>query len=117
MFLEVKKAPAVYVQNNDMDYNHVAPLTSSFRINLGLVGQLSTYTIKEDRHKYSINKERIRLSATTRVIHFEMNYVHSSRQNAGTSVNERFYFKLYFLPEAMDHYVRIKHLIDQQTLR
>lgn len=116
MFLEVKKAPVVYLQNNDMDYNHVAPLTSSFRINLGLVGQLSTYTIKEDQHKYSINNERIRLPAMTRVVHFEMNYVHSSRESEGSRVNERFYYKLYFLPEAMDHYVRIKHLLDQQTL-
>lgn len=117
MFLEVKKAPAVYVQNKDMDYNHIAPVTSSFRINLGLVGQLSTYTIKEDQHKYSINKQRIRLPANSRVIHFEMNYVHSSRQNDDSRVNERFYYKLYFTPEAMEEYVRIKHLLDRQTLR
>lgn len=117
MFLEVKKAPAVYVQNKDMDYNHLAPVTSNFRINLGLVGQLSTYTIKEDQRKYSINKEQIRLPVNTRVIHFEMNYVHSSRKSDDSRINERFYYKLYFLPEAMDEYVRLKHLLDRQTLR
>lgn len=116
MFLEIKKAPAVYVENKDMDGKHIAPVTNSFRINLDLVGQVSTYTIKEDLQKYSTSNEPIRLPAGSRVIYFEMNYAHSSRQTADTLLNERCYYKLYFLPEAMEEYVRIKHLLDRQTL-
>lgn len=121
MFLEVKKNPQVYVQHKDMDQQYLAPVTSTFRINVGLIAEVSTYSIKEVKHKKTLDGLKFELPVTTRVIHFEMSYTHSThRASIDTpnehTVNERYSYKLVFLPEAHDEYLRIRALLDRLTL-
>ena len=121
MFIEVKKNPQVYVQHKDMDNQYLAPVTSNFRVNLGLIAEISTYTIKEVKHKKTLDGLDFELPINSRVIHLEMSYTHSSHKASKGlpnehTVNERFFYKLVFLPEATDEYLRIRNVIDRQTL-
>ena len=57
----------------------------------------------------------------THLIHLEMSYTHTSHK-AGKgianehTINERFFYKLFFLSEAHDEYVRLRNILDRQTL-
>lgn len=50
-----------------------------------------------------------------------MSYTHTSHK-AGKgianehTINERFFYKLFFLSEAHDEYVRLRNILDRQTL-
>lgn len=121
MFIEVKKNPQIYVQHKDMDNQYLAPVTSNFRINLDLIAEISTYSIKEVKTKRTLDGLDFEVPANTRVIHFEMSYTHSTHKAAkGTvnehTVNERYFYKLVFLPEAQDEFLRIRNILDRQTL-
>jgi hypothetical protein len=121
MFLEVRKNPKIYVQHNGMDSQYLAPVTSNFRINLSLIAEASTYSIKEVKTRKSLDGLDIELPISTRIIHLEMSYTHSTHKTArGTTnehtVNERYYYKLVFLPEADDEYLRVRNILDRQTL-
>ncbi|ARN76104.1 hypothetical protein [Oceanicoccus sagamiensis] len=121
MFIEVKKSPQVYVQHKDMDIQYLAPVTSNFRINLGLIAEVSTYTIKENKAKKTLDGLDFEVPINTKVIHLEMSYTHSTHKAAkGTpnehTVNERYFYKLVFLPEAQDEFLRIRNILDRQTL-
>ncbi len=117
MFLEVKKGPQIYVQNKSMDNQYLAPVTSNFRINMGLIAEVSTYTIKETKYKKMLDGTPLELPIKSRVIHLEMSYTHSTHQTAGEhTVNERYAYKLVFLPEAHDEFLRLRSVLDRQTL-
>ena len=121
MFLEVKKNPQVYVQHKDMDAQYLAPVTSNFRINIGLIAEISVYSIKEVKIKKKLDGNDLEVPLNTRVIHLEMSYTHSTIKNIAQegkqlSVNERFFYKLVFLPEAHDEFLRIRNILDRQTL-
>ncbi|MGK0500983.1 MAG: hypothetical protein ACJAYG_002637 [Oceanicoccus sp.] len=121
MFIEVKKNPTVFVQHKDMDIHYLAPLTSNFRINMDLIAEVSTYTIKEVKQKKALDGQTIELPINSRVIHLEMSYTHSTYKKArGTeneyTINERYFYKLVFLPEADDEFLRIRNILDRQTL-
>lgn len=121
MFLEVRKSQKIYVQHNAMDSQYLAPVTSNFRINLGLIAEASTYSIKEVKTRKSLDGLDLDLPVNTRIIHLEMSYTHSTHKTArGTSnehtVNERYFYKLVFLPEAEDEYLRVRNILDRQTL-
>ena len=121
MFIEVKKNPAAFVQNKDMDIQLLAPVTSNFRINISLIAEVSTYCIKEVKFKKTLDGSDLTVPINTRVIHLEMSYTHSTHKREkgtenGHTVNERFFYKLIFLPEAEDEYLRIRNIIDRQTL-
>lgn len=121
MFIEVKKGPQIYVQHKAMDNQYLAPVTSNFRINLGLIAEVSTYSIKEVKTKKTLDGQDFDVPVNSRVIHLEMSYTHSTHKAAkGTAnehtVNERYFYKLVFLPEAHDEYMRIRNILDRQTL-
>lgn len=121
MFIEVKKGPQVYVQNKSMDNQYLAPVTSNFRINIGMIAEVSTYTIKEAKMKKTLDGMDFEVPVNSRVIHMEMSYTHSTQLAArGTanehSVNERYSYKLVFLPEAHDEFLRIRNILNRQTL-
>ena len=121
MFLEVRKNPMAYVQHNAMDAQHLAPVTSKFRINLDFVAEASTYSIKELTTRISLDGSKVELPVSTRVIHLEMSYTHSTHEaGRGTrdehTVNQRYFYKLVFLPEAEDEYLRIRDILDRLTL-
>ena len=121
MFIEVKKNPQVYLQHNGMDNQYLAPVTSSFRINLGLIAEISTYSIKEKKIKKTLDGMDFEIPVGTHLIHLEMSYTHTSHK-AGKgianehTINERFFYKLFFLSEAHDEYVRLRNILDRQTL-
>lgn len=121
MFIEVKKGPQIYVQNKSMDNQYLAPVTSNFRINMGMIAEVSTYTIKEAKMKKTLDGLDFEVPVNSRVVHLEMSYTHSTQLTArGTanehSVNERYSYKLVFLPEAHDEFLRIRNILDRQTL-
>jgi competence transcription factor ComK len=121
MFIEVKKGPQIFVQHKAMDVNYLAPVTSNFRINLGLIAEVSIYTIKEIKSRKTLDGQVFEVPVNSRVIHLEMSYTHSSHKAArGTEnehvVNERYFYKLVFLPEAVDEFLRIRNILDRQTL-
>ncbi len=121
MFLDVKKSPRVYVQHKAMDNQYLAPVTSNFRININLIAEISIYSIKEVKQKKTLDGLDFEVPAGTQVIHLEMSYTHSQNKAAkGTAnehtVNERYFYKLVFLPEAHDEYLRIRNTLDRQTL-
>lgn len=121
MFIEVKKNPKVYVQHKDMDIQYLAPLTSNFRINMGLIAEVSIYSIKEVKLKKTLDGQDFEVPINTRIIHLEMSYTHSTHKaGVGTdnehTVNERYSYKLVFLPEADDEFLRIRNILDRQTL-
>jgi hypothetical protein len=121
MFLEVKKNPQVYVQNKGMDQINLAPVNSNFRININLIAEISTYTLKEPKLKRTLAGHDFELPANTRIIHLEMSYPHSTHKTTIDStqqhtVNERYSYKLIFLPEAEDEFLRIKNIVERQTL-
>ena len=121
MFIEVKKNPQVYVQHKSMDSQYLAPVTSNFRINLGFISEISTYSIKEVKAQKTLDGLDFELPINTRVIHLEMSYTHSTHTAArGTknehTFNERYSYKLVFLPEAEDEFLRFRNVLDRQTL-
>jgi hypothetical protein len=121
MFIEVKKNPQVYVQHKSMDAQHLAPVTSNFRINANFIAEVSTYSIKEVKRRKTLDGQEFELPINTRVIHLEMSYTHSTHKEAlGTpkehTVNERYFYRLFFLAEAEDEYLRIRNTLDRQTL-
>lgn len=120
MFIQVKKGPQVFVQHKSMDAQYLAPVTSNFRINLNLIAEVSTYSIKEVKQKKLIDGQDFEVPINTRVIHLEMSYTHSTQKIArGTpqehTVNERYSYKLVFLPEAHDEFLRIRNILDRHT--
>lgn len=126
MFLEVRKSPQVYVQHKAMEAQYLAPVTSNFRINANLIAECSTYSIKEVKHKKLLTGESFEIPINSRVIHFEMSYTHSTKYASYThsdgregekGVNERYFYKLVFLPEAVEEFERIRGIIDSQTLK
>ena len=121
MFLEVRKNPKIYAQHNAMDAQYLAPVTSNFRINVDFIAEVSIYSIKEVTTKKSLDGRNLELPLSTRVIHLEMSYTHSTHAagrepNNVHTVNERYYYKLVFLPEAEDEYLRIRTILDRHTL-
>jgi hypothetical protein len=121
MFLEVRKNPMAYVQHNAMDAQYLAPVTSKFRINLDFVAEASTYSIKELTRRKSLDGTAVALPVNSRVIHLEMSYTHSTHEaGRGTAdahtVNERYFYKLIFLPEAEDEFLRLRGILDKLTL-
>jgi hypothetical protein len=121
MFIKVKKNPQVFVQHKDMDNQYLAPVTSNFRVNLGLIAEVSTYSMKEVKNKKTLDGQDFEVPVGSQVIHLEMSYTHSTHKAArGTpnehTVNERYFYKLVFLPEAHDEFLRIRNIIDRQTL-
>lgn len=121
MFLEVKKNPQVYVQHKDMDAQYLAPVTSNFRINIGLIAEISIYSIKDVKTKKKLDGQDFEIPLNTKVIHLEMSYTHSTlkssvQEGKKLSVNERYFYKLAFLPEAHDEFLRIRNILDRQTL-
>ena len=121
MFLEVRKNPKVYAQNKGMDSQYLAKVTSNFRINLGFVAEVSIYRIKEVTNRKSLDGLNLQLPINSHVIHLEMSYTHSTHETSGDprnihTVNERYYYKLVFLPEADDEFLRIRTILDRQTL-
>jgi hypothetical protein len=121
MFIKVKKNPQVFVQHKDMDNRYLAPVTSNFRINLGLIAEMSFYSMKEIKTKKTLDGQDFEIPLGTQVIHLEMSYTHSTHKAAiGTpnehTVNERYFYKLVFLPEAHDEFLRIRNILDRHTL-
>lgn len=120
MFLKIQPTPMLYLQHKDMDGNYVTPITSTLRINMNLVSELSVYTIKEQKNRKNLDGTDIAVPVGTHVIHFEMSYTHSTYPHQkGTAnehtVNERYFYKLVFFPGADAEFLRIKSIIDRLT--
>lgn len=120
MFLLVKKNPLIYIQTNAMDSQHVAPVTSNLRINMNLIAELSRYRLKEDKIKLDLSSQQVVLPTDTQVIHLEMSYTQSTQKfYAGTdkehTINERYFYKLIFMPGAEADFAHMRNIIERHT--
>ena len=115
MFLNVKKSPMLYLQHKDMDSNYIMPVTSSLRINMQHVAETSIYVIKEEKQRFLLDNSEITVPVGTNVIHLVMSYTHSTHQTASCTVNQRYFYKLIFLPGADAEFLRLKQTIERLT--
>ena len=118
MFLKVKKTPMLYLQHKDMDPSYITPVTSMLQINMNHVAEISIYTIKEEKQRRLLDQQEISVPVGTNVIHLVMSYTHSThsvKSNNNATVNQRYYYKLIFLPGADAEFLRIKRIFDKLT--
>ncbi|MFT6758154.1 MAG: hypothetical protein ACJA0M_002040 [Chitinophagales bacterium] len=121
MFLEIRKSPAIFIQNKDMGLNYVAQLTSNIRINLNLVAEISIYSIKEDKQRMLLDGTSFWVPKDSHAVHLEMMYTHSthrgnSKAPSEHTVNERYFYKLLFLPDEIAEFARVRDALDRITV-
>jgi len=122
MFLKVRKNCGIYMQSNESGKKVIAPVSSHFYINLRLVTEISSYTLKDPKDKQLIGGGTLPIPPSTRVLHFTMssNFSSSKEKIKGEEVKralfEKVFYTLYFLPDNIVEFERIKSAIDQSTL-
>ena len=122
MFLKVRKNCDIYMQNNESGKKVVAPVSSNFYINLNLVTEISTYTLKDPKEKQQLNGSIMTIPPGTRVLHFTMSSNFASikekikGEEAKRALFEKMFCTLYFLPDNLIEFERLKSAIDQSTL-
>ncbi|MDF2182764.1 hypothetical protein [Neptuniibacter sp. CAU 1671] len=120
MFIKIRKNCGILLEQNGLEKRHLVPVTSNFLINLNQVAEVSFYTIKEEKKRLDLEHHEITIPVHTRVIHLQMSYMHSSYKetvnNQKTSMADRCFYKLYFLPEEMGQYDAIRNQIEGLVL-
>jgi len=122
MFLKIRKNCGIYMQNNESGKKVIVPVSSHFYINLQLVTEISSYTLKEPKEKQQIDGFMLPIPPGTRVLHFTMSSNFSStkeKTKSGDSKRllfEKVFYTLYFLPDNIGEFDRLKASIDQSTL-
>lgn len=122
MFLKVRKDCGIYMQNNESGKKVIVPVSSHFYINLQLVTEISSYTLKDPKTKQLINGDSLPIPPSTRVLHFTMSSNFSSSkekvkgEDSKRALFEKVFYTLYFLPENSVEFERFKNAIDQSTL-
>ncbi len=122
MFLKIRKNCGIYMQNNESGKKVIVPVSSHFYINLQLVTEISSYTLKEPKEKQQIDGFTLPIPPGTRVLHFTMSSNFSStkeKTKSGDSKRllfEKVFYTLYFLPDNIGEFDRLKASIDQSTL-
>ena len=121
MFIKVKKNCGIYMEHSALESGIVVPVTSNFLINLNQVAEISFYTIKEDKSRETIDHGPFTIPKNTRVVHLTMDYRYSSHQQdqpgqLNRMINQRAYYKLFFLPECPGEYEAMRAVIEQQVL-
>ncbi|MAC46037.1 hypothetical protein [Oceanospirillum beijerinckii] len=121
MFLKIRKNCGIYMQNNESGKRVIAPVSSHFYINLQLVTEISSYSLKEPKEKQQLDSSTLLLPPGTCVLHFTMNSNFSSSkekvkgEEGKRHLFEKVFYTLYFLPDNMVEYERLKSAIDQNT--
>ena len=122
MFLKIRKNCGIYMQSNEGGKKVIAPVSSHFYINLRLVTEISSYTLKDPKDKQLISGGTLPIPPSTRVLHFTMssNFSSSKEKIKGEegkrTLFEKVFYTLYFLPDNIVEFERIKSAIDQSTL-
>lgn len=122
MFLKVRKNCGIYMQNNESGKKVVAPVSSHFYINLHLVTEISSYSLKEPKNRHLLDGTLMMIPPGTRVLHFTMssNFSSSKEKIKGAEgkrhLFEKVFYTLYFLPDNLTEFDRLKSAIDQGTL-
>ncbi len=120
MFINIKKNCGILMEHNGMEKGMVIAVTSNFLLNLNEVAEISFYTIKEDKVRENIEHGPLTIPKNTRVIHMTMSYRYSSYQEdqpglINRMVNQRAYYKLFFLPECPGEYEILRTHIERQV--
>ncbi|WP_207063831.1 hypothetical protein [Motiliproteus sp. SC1-56] len=120
MFIKIKKNCGIYMEHAALDKGMVVPVTSNFLINLDQVAEISFYTLKEDKARETLDHGPFTIPKSTRVIHLTMDYRYSSHQEdrpgqLNRMINQRAYYKLFFLPECPGEYENLRGHIEKQV--
>jgi len=122
MFLKIRKNCGIYMQNNESGKKVIAPVSSHFYINLNLVTEISSYSLKDPKEKQLIDGNTLPLPPGSRVLHFTMSSNFSSSkekvkgEDAKRVLFEKMFCTLYFQPDNLVEFERLKSAIDQSTL-
>jgi hypothetical protein len=121
MFIKIKKNCGILMENNAMETGICVPVSSNFLINLNQVAEISFYTIKENKQRQTLEHEQFTIPTHTRVIHLTMDYRYSSHEEArpgysNRQINQRAYYKLFFLPESPGAYEELRGHIESQVV-
>lgn len=122
MFLKVRKNCGIYMQNNESGKKVIVPVSSHFYLNLHLVTEISSYSLKEAKTKQDLEGRNMALPPGTRVLHFTLGSNFSSRKEKvkGTeskrALFEKVFCTLYFLPDNLAEFERFRQAIEQSTL-
>ncbi|MEH6472741.1 MAG: hypothetical protein V7752_15970 [Halopseudomonas sp.] len=120
MFIKIKKNCGILMENNAMESGIVVPVSSNFLINLNQVAEISFYSIKENKQRQNLEHEAFTIPINTRIIHLTMDYRYSSHEEdrpgfTNRQINQRAYYKLFFLPECPGEYEELRNHIEQQV--
>ncbi len=120
MFIKIKKNCGIYMEHNGMEKGIIIPVTSHFLINLNQVAEISFYTIKEEKLRHTVDHGPFSIPPNSRVIHLTMDYRYSSHQEdspgfSNRMINQRAYYKLFFLPECPGEYEVLRAHIEKQV--
>ncbi len=120
MFIKIKKNCGILMENNAMESGILVPVSSNFLLNLNQVAEISFYTLKENKQRQTLEHGALVIPTNTRVIHMTMDYRYSSHEEnrAGFSnrqINQRAYYKLFFLPECPGEYEDLRGHIENQV--
>ncbi|MFT5722607.1 MAG: hypothetical protein ACI9W6_002940 [Motiliproteus sp.] len=120
MFIKIKKNCGILMENNAMESGMLIPVSSNFLLNLNQVAEISFYSLKENKQRQTLEHGPLTVPMNTRVIHMTMDYRYSSHEeNRGGSrnrqINQRAYYKLFFLPESPGEYEDLRSHIEDQV--
>ncbi|OOV88505.1 hypothetical protein [Oceanospirillum linum] len=122
MFLKVRKNCGIYMQNNESGKKVIAPVSSHFYINLNLVTEISSYSLKDPKEKQLLDGNTLPIPPGSRVLHFTMSSNFSSSkekikgEDGKRALFEKMFYTLFFLPDNYVEFERLKNAIDQSTL-
>ena len=123
MFLKIRKNCDIYMQNNESGKKVIVPVSSNFYLNLQQVIEISSYSLKDPKEKTQLDGSSILFAPGTRVLHFTMTSNFSTvkeksknNEEGKRGLFEKLFYTLYFQPDNLAEFERIKSAIDQSTL-
>lgn len=119
MLIKIRKSSAIYFVTNDTPKGRLINLSSHLYLNLHQITELSHYTLKSALNKQHLDGKKLILPEDTKVLHLSLAPTFATFEDGQGSkrwVNERLFYTLHFLPEAIQEYLAIRQALNGQIL-